>query len=279
MKKILTSILLVLTLSSCVYAGDWKGLRFIRNNGVTVVGTCSEDGIDYSEDRVLSQFNMVDCNGPYNVYYVQSAESKVLVEGRKEDVEKLITNVSGSTLKIKLENGTYRSLVLRVTVFSPDVISVTKSGSGGYFDNKGHRTTSNISYSSSGSCHFTLGMIDCGRLEVSTSGSGRVQANMVKCDGASFRISGSGREELEKFASKSDVSFRISGSGNVNAEDLFVEGGLDLKISGSGRMSLNGEVTGVVNASTSGSGNISGNLKNGGLETSISGSGTIRFTR
>lgn len=279
MKKILISILVALSTVSCVFAGEGTGIRIFRSNGVNVIGRCTENGIDYSEDRKMDSFDKLSCSGPFNVYYVQSKESKVLVEGRKEDVERLITKVSGSTLTVKLQDGRYNSLVLRVTVYSPDLVSVSKSGSGDFVDEKGHNSNSDLVYSSSGSCTFRLGAISCGEFNVSTSGSGKVDAESLKCNGASFSTSGSGRVCIEHFASKADVDFKISGSGNVEIENLYVDGDLGLRISGSGRMNLNGEVKGVVNASTSGSGNISGKLKTGGLETHISGSGSVNFSR
>ncbi|MDO5322309.1 MAG: DUF2807 domain-containing protein [Bacteroidia bacterium] len=279
MKKILTSILLVLIASACVFAGERTGIRIFKFNGVNVIGNCTEKGIDYSEERKMSSFDKLDCSGPYNVYYVQSKESKVLVEGKKEHVEKLITKVSGSTLSVKLEDGKYNSLVLRVTVYSPDLVSVSKSGSGNFVDDKGHKSDSDLHYSSAGSCTFKLGEISCVKFKVSKSGSGKVECESLKCNGASFSSAGSGSVDIRHFESKSDVDFKFSGSGNVDIEKMFVDGNLGLRISGSGRMDLNGEVKGVVDASISGSGNISGNLRTGGLETHIAGSGSVRFSK
>lgn len=258
MKKIFTSILIALIATSCMFAGEGKGIRIFKNSGVTVVGNCTEKGIDFSEFRNMDSFDRLAISGPFNVYYVQSDESKVLVEGRKEDVEKLITKVSGSTLTVKLQDGRYNSLVLRVTVYSPDIVSVSKSGSGNFIDDKGHKSNSDLSYSSSGSGIFKIGVINCGDFDFSISGSGRIEAESLKCK---------------------DASFRISGSGNVDIENFYADGDVDLRISGSGRMELNGEVTGVVDASISGSGNISGKLATGGLESHISGSGSVRFNR
>lgn len=279
MKKIFTSILVALIASACVFAGERTGIKIFKFNGVNVVGNCTEKGIDYSEERKMSSFDKLECSGPYNVYYVQSKESKVLVEGKKEDVEKLITKVSGSTLSVKLEDGKYYSLVLRVTVYSPDLVNVSKSGSGNFVDDKGHKSDSDLHYSSAGSCTFKLDELSCGEFKVSKSGSGKVECGSLKCNGASFSSAGSGRVEIKQFESKSDVDFKISGSGHVDIEKMCVDGDLGLRISGSGRMNFNGEVKGVVDASISGSGNIFGDLKTGGLETHIAGSGSVKFSK
>lgn len=283
MKKVFLTILVVLVTVLCAFAGDrrgdFKNIHIFSGNGVQIIGTCTEDGIDYSEERKMNSFESLECSGPFNVYYVQSKESKVLVEGNQASVEALETNVVGKTLKVRIKDGKYSKLVLRVTVYSPELNHVSKSGSGSFTDNNGHKTANDLNLSSSGSCRFVVDKIECGEFNVATSGSGRMEAGSLKCEDASFSISGSGRMEFANFISTGDVAFRISGSGNFNAENMQVDGDLDLRISGSGKMSLNGEVKGTVSASTSGSGNISGNLKTGGLETHISGSGSIRFSK
>lgn len=279
MKKLIVAISLLILSAACVFAGNKPGIRIFNNGGVKVIGNCTENGINYSEVRKMKSFNSIDCAGPYNVYYVQSGESKILVEGNSESVAALLTEQSGDKVRIRLKEGRYTSLVLRVTVYSPELNNVSKSGSGNFVDESGHKTKNDVAYSLSGSCKLIADNIDCGDLSVRISGSGHVNIGSAKCKGGSFHTSGSGHFDFGKFVASEDVDFHISGSGSVDVNETMINGDLDLRISGSGRMNINGEVKGIVDASTSGSGNISGNLKTGGLETSISGSGTVRFTK
>ena len=53
-------------------------------DGVSVTGGCTEEGIDFSEERTVSGFDSFKAAGPFNVYYVQAPEQKVLVDSSIE---------------------------------------------------------------------------------------------------------------------------------------------------------------------------------------------------
>lgn len=233
------------------------GIFFGNRSGVRVIGGCTEVGCDYSEERSLQEFDAVSTSGPYNVHYVQSRNSKVVVEGKKEFVSQLTTEVSGKTLRIKLKDGTYKGLVLKVTVYSPVLDGIRISGSGNFIEHGPHHSTGNIDFSLSGSGGFKAESIDCKSFSAKISGSGRINIGSTKADG--------------------DVSISISGSGSGNIDEADIAGTLEISISGSGNIDVNGKA-GSVNARTSGSGNIHGNLRYGSIDTHTSGSGRVRFS-
>jgi len=248
------------------------------NKGVRVIGRCSEEGIDFSEDRRLNGFSSVSSSGPFNVYYVQSDVSKVKVEGKKEFVGKLTSKVSGGDLVLKLEDGTYTNLVLKVTVYSPELNSVKLSGSGSFIDEGVHRTKHDVSFHLSGSGNLKASKLECAAFSAKISGSGRILVDEIDGGNMDFHTSGSGRIEIGRLISSGNVSLSHSGSGHGNIDSADIDGTLKLNISGSGSIVVNGKA-GKVNASTSGSGDIRGNLDYNEIETRSSGSGKIRFSK
>lgn len=254
-----------------------EGINWL-NKGVKVVGRCSEEGIDFSEDRNLNGFSSVSSSGPFNVYYVQSNISMVKVEGKKEFVQKLTSKVNGGNLVLKLEDGTYNNLVLKVTVYSPDLNSVHLSGSGSFIDGGPHKSKGNVSFHLSGSGNLRASDLECAAFSAKISGSGRIIVGEIDGGNMDFNTSGSGRIEIGKLVSNGNVSLSHSGSGRGEIESADIHGTLKLNISGSGSIVVNGKA-GKVDASTSGSGDIHGNLQYQDIDTHISGSGKIRFSK
>ena len=123
---------IIAILAAALLAVPSDGFFIGRDNGVRIIGGCTEAGCDYSEERDVNSFSSLSTSGPYNVYYVQSPTSRVVIEGKKEFVEKLITEVKGGNLNVRLQDGTYRGLVLKVTVYSPVLDGIRISGSGSF---------------------------------------------------------------------------------------------------------------------------------------------------
>lgn len=253
------------------------GIFFGHRTGVNVIGGCTEAGCDYSEERTVGNFTSLSTGGPYNIYYVQSPTSKVVVEGKKEFVEKLITDVKGDNLQVRLQDGTYKNLVLKVTVYSPVLDGIRISGSGCFIETGTHKTDGDINFTVSGSGNLRTRTVECRSFSARISGSGCIDVPSIKGGDMGFAISGSGRINIGTARSEANVSISISGSGNGNIENADIAGALNVSISGSGNIDVNGKAGSVV-ARTSGSGNIHGNLKYGSIDTSTSGSGRVRFS-
>ena len=264
--------------------------------GASIVGSYTEDGIDYSEVREVGPFRGLVSSLPANVYYEQAEAQEVRVESTEEFAGKVITEVKDGILNLDLEPGRYSKLILRVVVSSPDIESIHGAGSGKIIHKGSLRTDGNLSLKVSGSGDFRVGSVDCRDLAVQSSGSGSIRIDgvtgdgfegktsgsgglrigAVSCDGFHVSVGGSGSINIDRLAAKGNADARISGSGRIRLSDVAVEGDMDLKTSGSGGISVNGRCRGVT-ATTTGSGSISGHLDYTGINSHSSGSGRVRL--
>ena len=286
MKQLLTILAAGLMAVSCI----------ININGGTWVGACTEDGIDYTEVRDVAPFSALSSSLPCNVYYVQADRQEVRVESTQEFAPKVLTEVEDGILKLKLEEGRYPRLILRVVVSSPDIESLSVRGSGNLIHEGALHASKDLSLRVSGSGDIQAGDIDCrgfdahvsgsgdlriaslacGEFDAHVSGSGSERIGTVTCTGIDASVGGSGHITVSAARVDGDVQARISGSGRIRFEDIQAEGDMDLSTSGSGSITLNGSCH-EVNASTSGAGSISGNLTYTGIHTHSTGSGRVNL--
>lgn len=266
MKNLLLTLAAGLMAVSCV----------INISGGTFVGICTEEGIDYTEVRDVNAFRGVSSSLPCNVYYVQGNEQEVRIESTKEFAGKVLTEVEDGKLSLKLEPGRYPKLILRVVVTSPDIESLSVSGSGNLIQEGTLHASKDLSLKVSGSGDVQTGDIDCRDFSAHVSGSGSLRAVTVSCAGFEASTSGSGSIGIEALTASGPASARISGSGRIRLHEVAVDGDMDLKTSGSGSILVNGRC-GVVTATTSGSGSISGDLSHTGIHTHTSGSGDVNL--
>ena len=267
-----------------------------RINGSVIVGHCTEEGIDYTEVREVGPFEGLSSSLPCNVYYEQGDKQEVIVESTEELAGKVITEVQGGTLKLKLEEGRYPTLILRVKVSSPDIESLHISGSGHLVNEGGVHAHGGLTLHVSGSGSIRTGAIDCKDLTAHCSGSGSLRLETIACDDFTGTVSGSGSIHVEKMScddfsagvsgsggitaqvlrTDGNVSAGTSGSGRIRLEEATVDGDMELKTSGAGGITVNGSCHDV-NATTSGSGSISGDLTYDNIRSHTTGSGKVRL--
>lgn len=286
MKNLLLTLAAGLLAVSCI----------INIGGMSWVGNCTEEGIDFTDVRDVNPFRGISSSLPSNVYYIQADKQEVRVESTREFADKVITTVEDGTLKLKLEDGRYPKLILRVVISSPDIESITVSGSGNLIHEGALRASKDLSLRVSGSGDLLAGDIGskglkahvsgsgsisatgiaCDDFDGSVSGSGSLRIGTVSCDGFEATTSGSGHVDIETLTAKGDASVRISGSGRIRLHEVTVDGDMNLKTTGSGSIFVNGRCRDVT-ASTSGSGSISGSLTYTGIHTTSSGSGRVNL--
>ena len=286
MKQLLTILAAGFLTASCI----------ININGGTWVGACTEEGIDYTEVRDVSPFTALSSSLPCNVYYVQADRQEVRVESTQEFAPKVLTEVEDGILKLKIEEGRYPKLILRVVVSSPDIESIAVRGSGNLIHEGALHASKGLSLKVSGSGDIEAGDIDsrdfdahvsgsghlriaslaCREFKAHVSGSGSERIGTVHCTGIEASVGGSGHITVDDARVDGDVQARISGSGRIRFEDIQAEGDMDLSTSGSGSITLNGSCH-EVNASTSGAGSISGNLTHTGIRARSTGSGRVNL--
>jgi hypothetical protein len=204
------------------------------------------------ETRNLSGFTKVNFGISGDLYINIGKEFNVVLEGDKSLLEEIETEVSGSKLVIKEDNWhTHGHDKVTVYITLPELAGLGVSGSG-KAEIKDAVKADELDFSVSGSGRIVAADLALGKLDISISGSGDVI------------IGGSGE------AASADVG--ISGSGNFSGESLKIANA-DFHISGSGSCKCN--VTDILNASVSGSGNITyvGSPK---VDARVSGSGKVR---
>ena len=262
--------------------------------GASVVGFCTEDGIDYTEVREVGSFDSIVSSLPCTVYFSQADKQEVRVETTEELASNVLTVIEDGTLKLKLREGRYPKLILRIVISVPDIESIAVRGSGNLVHEGSFRTDNNLSVTVSGSGDIQMGdivcrafetrtsgsgdiefaSVDCSEFSGTVSGSGNLRTGAVRCGGFSVTTSGSGDIDMETVSASGDASARISGSGEITLHEVSVDGDMDLKTTGSGDITVNGSCRDVT-ASSSGSGDISGNLSHAGMRVHSTGSGDI----
>lgn len=245
------------------------------------------------EVRNVDNFTKISFGFPGKLYLKQGSPQKVELEGDKDVLEEVETEVDGSRLKIgregKWSNWNFGDAKITVYITVPNIDGVSVSGSGDIIgESKINTNDIDLNVSGSGSLSLDVeanGDVDANvsgsgnmdlkghfeSFESDVSGSGKVTLSATIDNTADFGISGSGK--IEARGSADMVKTQISGSGKVLAADLQTNR-CDIRISGSGDVEIN--VKNELDANISGSGSVSykGNPKK--INSHASGSGKVR---
>ena len=246
----------------------------------------------HRETRNVDNFSKISFGFPGKLYLKQGSPQKVELEGDRDVLEEIETEVENGRLKIAKEGKWFNSnnddkITVYITV--PNIEAVGVSGSGDIIGESKIRTNDlKLSVSGSGSMSLEAeargdveanvsgsgDMILKGHfesLESDVSGSGKVVLDATIDNTADFGISGSGKIEARGQADR--VKTNISGSGKVLAADLQTKS-CEVRISGSGDVEIN--VADELDANISGSGSVSyrGNPKK--INSHAAGSGKVR---
>lgn len=227
------------------------------------------------ETRKVAAFTGINMHIPGKVYLTQGSPEKVELEGEKDILAKIETNVSGGTLKIEQASQWHNmhwgdhEIIAYITV--ENIHDINLSGSGELIGQT--KITSNdldLKVSGSGSIQVDVNVTHS--LAVNLSGSGKLDLK-GNCKTFGSHVSGSGKIKLD--ASISDeAEFEISGSGRIEASGAAHS--VKASISGSGKvLGANLETTSC-EINLSGSGDVEINVKDS-LDARISGSGTVSY--
>jgi len=245
------------------------------------------------ETRNVGAFTGVGLHIPAKLYITQGSPQKVELEGSKDLIALVKTEVNGSKLDIevspKLHNFNWGDDEVIVYVTVEKIQSITVSGSGhavaqttiasdnldlkvsgsGALDAE-INVANNVDLNLSGSGRIEL-KGKCKRIETHVSGSGKVKLDAAITEAADLSISGSGK--IEASGTASAVKASITGSGKVLAADLETHD-CEIKLSGSGNMEIN--VKNSLDANISGSGSVSYKGNPSHVNSNASGSGKLR---
>jgi hypothetical protein len=250
------------------------------------------------EARNVGSFSKLSFRVPGKLILKQGSKESVVLEGDKEFLSKVETEIEDGKLVIGREDkwswknwGGWRDGNNKITAY----VTMTKieylgvGGSGDLVgDGKFSTDDLELKVSGSGSMQIEVdakgemkadvsgsGDIDlkgtCQNFDSGISGSGKVNAQVAISGKAEVSISGSGK--LVASGSASEIKARISGSGKVLASNLEVSR-CNVHISGSGDVEIN--VKDALDANISGSGSVSYKGNPSQLNSHSSGSGHVR---
>ena len=199
------------------------------------------DGSAYAETRPLASFNKLQIWGNMEIVLVKGDSCSIRIEGEKNIVDLLRTEVSSNDLHVHLpllkDIRPTQRLRCRITV--PHISKLNNSGSGSIQSMDTIRTDQ-LSIHNSGSGRIEIG-VGANRLRIGVSGSGRVivagQTGELHC-----RISGSGAVDGTALAVREHAAIRISGSGTAT---ISTNGVISGGVSGSGNINYKGDPSSV----------------------------------
>ncbi|MGV3538867.1 MAG: head GIN domain-containing protein [Rufibacter sp.] len=205
------------------------------------------------ETRNVGAFTKIGLSFPANVVLRQGATQSLRVEGDKELLAELVTEVKDGRLSIKSKERNWNMKLngkQRVNIFItvPKIEGLAVAGSG--------KITSEDTFKADD-------------LDLAVSGSGSIKLS-AKANEVTSRISGSGSIELKGEGKDSKVS--ISGSGTMRGF-AFEADRANVSISGSGSCQIKANTT--LKTSISGSGNVTYE-GNASVDSRVSGSGSVK---
>lgn len=227
-----------------------KTKQFILGLATFLFLSISTQTFAEKQERKVDQFSQVAFSISGNVYISIGKKFEVILEGNQAFLEKVITEVDGSTLKIKKErNNQWKSEKVDVYITMPELEGVIVSGSGKVIT-KNEIKASHFRTILSGSGTIAINELAANDIKATISGSGSILLNGKQCEKMNVVISGSGDvEAAELMADEAKVV--ISGSGNA---EIFADKELNVVISGSGNVKYKGNP--VIDAKSVGSGRI-----------------------
>ncbi len=206
------------------------------------------DSEKITERRAHDGFERIEILGSPTVYYAQADSFSVSVKGPKSIVEDIITEVDGSTLKVRNRGkiGIFNFTVVdddetAVYVTSPDLIHVQLSGSGDFVSD-GRIDTDHASFVLRGSGDIDVADVICDDCEVLLVGSGDFDMKRLDAKKVAVSLIGSGDIEMNLW-NVTSTSLALKGSGDI--ETVFKEGcrHVDCELQGSGDIKLAGAVS------------------------------------
>lgn len=226
--------------------------------GVSFTGSCQaqvsnnekSSSEKTKETRNVSSFSSLDLAVSANVLLKQGSEPSLVLEGDPSDLEKIITEVSGSELKIKTRPGSWRIGRINVYLTMNQIEDLNISGSGNIKAETAIKTDK-LGLVISGSGNINLPDLSAREVSSVISGSGNI--NYSGNGAASYsriNVTGSGNVNAEGF-STNEADVHITGSGDCK---VFANEKLDVHITGSGSVFYKGKA--MIDAKVTGSGKV-----------------------
>ena len=172
------------------------------------------------ENRDVDGFTRVSFGISGELYIDFGSDYKVVLEGDRDDLEDIITEVTSDRLVIKRDRNHWNfndhgKVIVHITM--PEIEGLGVSGSG--------------------KAEITEQVKNADELDLSVSGSGRLITAGISADSFNCSISGSGNVVIGGEGSADSGEIAISGSGNYVGEEMEIDH-LDIRLSGSGNCTV-----------------------------------------
>ncbi|MEX2231797.1 MAG: head GIN domain-containing protein [Cyclobacteriaceae bacterium] len=214
---------------------------------ILVVFSLSAAVAQQTETRELGAFSGVKAAEGIDVFLKKGDRERVKIEVTGTDPSNVITEISGSYLKIHMKDGRYRSVDAKVYV---TYVQLNK-----------------LSASSAGSI-YSDGTIKANSFEISASSAGSIEVS-IEAGSASVSSSSAGDVELKGKAESIEVD--ASSAGEIDAYDLEVKR-VEAEASSGGSVKVNVSVNLDARASSGGSVRYRGNPDRSNTNSSSGGS-------
>lgn len=221
-----------------------------------LVASVSYSQTTTKETRDVKGFTKISYGISGNLNIRIGPEFSVVLEGEKNDLREVITDISDGRLRIRIDNWRFNfNEKVNAYVTLPELTGVSVSGSG--------------------RAEILDPIKNADDLNLSVSGSGRLYTNELEADKFDCNISGSGDIIIAGTGSADSGEISISGSGSYSGPDFEIDH-LEVGVSGSGSCLC--KAGDSLTARISGSGNVTynGNPK---IDARISGSGHVRSAK
>ena len=200
-----------------------------------------------TETRELDAFTGVKAAEGVDVFLKQGDKESATVEVSGTDPSNVITEVSGSYLKVHMKDGRYRSVDAKVYVT--------------------YVTLDKLSASSAGSI-FSEGTIKSRQMDVSASSAGSIE---ISIDATSVDVSSSSAGDVELKGRAREITINASSAGEIDAYDLEADE-VDAEASSGGSVKINVKESLEARASSGGSIRYRGNPDSSNTNSSSGGS-------
>ena len=201
----------------------------------------------------VGAFDRIEVAGPYDVTVTTGSGPTVAASGREKDIEKMVVEVDGTTLRIhtrkrKMNFGWSNRGKVTLQVSVPALAAAGIAGSGNI--NVDKVAGDNFSGEVAGSGNISLAQVEVKQIKMAIAGSGEIRAGAGRALAADYEIAGSGDIGADSLVAET-ARVSIAGSGNVRAHATRLA---SVDIAGSGDVDLKGGAKCTV--SKHGSGNV-----------------------
>ena len=229
-------LILPFVLASCYYDGP-SSFNRLKGEGPVI----SEE-IDIPRIRGIVLRNSAD------IVLTQGDRQRMVVEGQRNIIDNLRTEVSNGILYISNKRPVWRTKPMNIRIRMDELSLLRLSGSGDVESENSFTDLKDLELRLSGSGSISLS-IEADEVYTGISGSGSIRLE-GEAHKAEYRISGSGGIYAENLEAER-VYARITGSGSIK---LYAEDELEARIGGSGSIYYDGNPR--VNKRISGSGGV-----------------------